>query len=121
MSHSLTRTEIGKKTTSASSPVGAAEHRPSAKAWGHRVSRASPQGPAPGGRVLSVLLRLKPDLFTYVFVRWGLTAAHAGPCSVVTRELLLPPVRSSSLTRDRTLTPALEAQSLSHWTTREVP
>ena len=27
----------------------------------------------------------------------------------------------SSLTRDRTCTPAVEAQSLNHWTTREVP
>ena len=27
----------------------------------------------------------------------------------------------SSLTRDQTLTPALEAQSLNHWTAREVP
>ena len=40
-------------------------------------------------------------------------------CSM--QDLLLQHVRSSSLTRDWTQAPALGAQSLSHWTTKEVP
>ena len=34
---------------------------------------------------------------------------------------LIAACRSSSLTRDRSVPPALGAQSLNHWTTREVP
>ena len=37
------------------------------------------------------------------------------------RGSMLPCVGSSSLTRDRTRAPALGAQSLNHWATREVP
>ena len=41
--------------------------------------------------------------------------------SCSTRHLQLQHVGSSSLTKDRTLAPALGAWSLGHWTTREVP
>lgn len=44
------------------------------------------------------------------------SSVFAGACKVFLRH-----VSSSSLSRDQTRAPALGAQSLSHWTTEEVP
>lgn len=76
-SHSLTRTEISwEENHIRFLASGGCRAQTLCKGLGAQGEPGLPAGPAPGGRVLSVVLRLKPDLFTHVFICWGLTAAQ---------------------------------------------
>ena len=75
------------------------------------ISRSGLSGP----KVKSILF------YIYLFSCVGIHDLVVAPTIFLLLLLLLWHVGSSSLTRDQTQPPALEAQSLSHWTTREVP
>lgn len=62
------------------------------------------------------LIWLIEILFIFIYL-----AAPGFSCSMQNLLSQLQHVGSSSKTRDRTQPPALEVQSLSYWTTREVP
>ena len=64
------------------------------------------------------LQELQHNFFFYMYIFIYLAALDL---SWGTWDFQLQHVKSSSLTRDQTWFPALGAQSLSHWTTREVP
>ena len=69
--------------------------------------------------ILPAFLKRISSSFFFFFKIFIYLAVPGLDCSM--QDLLLQHVRSGSLTRDWTQAPALGAQSLRHWTTREVP